>query len=560
MRTLRSGWWLPLWAVAALAQNSSLPVYKSGVPFKREFACKADPIPPAASPQAAVSYSAKPALWLRRATVRNKGTDQLTRGYALEFFDFGGVTSGTYAGSRVLVAKFYSWREPFPEAFESALITYQRYVLLKDNHLVRLTAISETPRSVAIYNQLLQQLKVSVAQEDGNFRLQALEAPVRHVNINNLCLTYWEQMPEEREGDQDTIGTHPLYGRFYLPGKPARDISARRIEYVHVKLPDATVLSYYLLPPPVLDTLAGKVRERFSCFLPDYMADKAGGLSGPAADVSYASEITLDKLKVLYELPEIGKVYVLRKPPERKPYSEYKEEWEAESASPEPGSKVKKKPLLTPAEYARLIFEFYWRDPLGRWVLFESTDLRRPTGAEPLIYLYPAAPQSVTVRVGRQMQIVAAIPPLGGDSWQVQASPNGLLTVGAGRFESLFWEWRWVRLAPPESGFAVQRENLDAFFESKLPELGLNEREAQEFQNYWVGRMQGHPYYLISFLDRDVIDAIAPLEISPVPDTTIRVMMDFVALDAPLALPEPKLPPRPVRRGFVAVEWGGMSR
>jgi hypothetical protein len=563
MRMLVFGLVMLLWPAAALAQQDSpVPHYKSRVAFKREFGCKPDPIPPAANPQAAVSYSPKPTRWLKRVTIRTKGSgeDAPADAYALEFFDFGGVTGGTYAGSRLLVAKFYSWRERYPQDVDSALISYQRYVLLKDNRLVRLTALSEAPKSAAVYGQLLQQLKVSVAQDDGNFRLQVLEAPVRHIAVNNLCLTYWEQIPDETDGDLDTIGTHPLYGRFYVPGKPARDISTRRVHYVHAKLPDGTVLAYYLLPPPALDNLAGKVKERFSCFDPGYMADKAGGLSGPAADVTYSPAITPGKLKLLYDLPGIGPAYVLRKPPERMAYADYKAMWEEESKNPEPGANVKKIPLLTAAEYARLIHEFYWKDPLGRWVLFENSEQRIPTGAEPLIYLYPAAPQSISVQVGSRMQIVGAIPPLSGNSWQVQATPDGVLSVGGGRFESLFWEWKWVPLAPPESGFVVQRENLEAFFESVLPELGLNEREAREFRQYWVGRMQAHPYYLVAFLDRETIDAIAPLEISPAPDTTIRVLMDFVALDAPLALPGPKLPPRPVRRGFVAVEWGGMSR
>ena len=47
-----------------------------------------------------------------------------------------------------------------------------------------------------------------------------------------------------------------------------------------------------------------------------------------------------------------------------------------------------------------------------------------------------------------------------------------------------------------------------------------------------------------------------PLKISPKPDTIIRVVMEYKALNKPIEVKEQKIL-TPERNGFVAVEWGG---
>ena len=47
-----------------------------------------------------------------------------------------------------------------------------------------------------------------------------------------------------------------------------------------------------------------------------------------------------------------------------------------------------------------------------------------------------------------------------------------------------------------------------------------------------------------------------PLYINPKPDTVIRILMEFKALDEPIDVVEQKLE-TPTRTGFTVVEWGG---
>lgn len=48
-----------------------------------------------------------------------------------------------------------------------------------------------------------------------------------------------------------------------------------------------------------------------------------------------------------------------------------------------------------------------------------------------------------------------------------------------------------------------------------------------------------------------------PLFVSPKPSAVIRVMMDFVALEEKISIPEQILPKTPERNGFTVVEWEG---
>ncbi|MBQ8411293.1 MAG: hypothetical protein IJX15_06170 [Ruminiclostridium sp.] len=67
--------------------------------------------------------------------------------------------------------------------------------------------------------------------------------------------------------------------------------------------------------------------------------------------------------------------------------------------------------------------------------------------------------------------------------------------------------------------------------------------------------MKGNEYNIISF-HTDEYNDISPLEISPAPDTLIRVFMTYYGSDKPIET-KPQLLPEYERNGFTAVEWGG---
>ena len=67
--------------------------------------------------------------------------------------------------------------------------------------------------------------------------------------------------------------------------------------------------------------------------------------------------------------------------------------------------------------------------------------------------------------------------------------------------------------------------------------------------------MEGNPYNLISFQQETYTDT-ARLEITPEPDSLLRVFMAYQPLDRPAEI-EPQVLEPFVRQGFTMVEWGG---
>lgn len=207
----------------------------------------------------------------------------------------------------------------------------------------------------------------------------------------------------------------------------------------------------------------------------------------------------------------------------------------------------------------------YWLDPFDR--LIELTNKRMMPGAEcgkPVIYLYPEKTIAVSVKLEPQGGFTYTEPDYA-DGWNVEATPAGQLTElkngikTARLYPYLFWEGRGGHYETPAKGWVVKKEEVEAFLRQKLAQAGLNNKESADFMEFWLPRMQEKPYYFITFMGNSVMNQLAPLTIDPRPDTVIRILMDYTALDEPRAV-EPFTIHTPVRRGFTVVEWGGVLR
>ena len=85
--------------------------------------------------------------------------------------------------------------------------------------------------------------------------------------------------------------------------------------------------------------------------------------------------------------------------------------------------------------------------------------------------------------------------------------------------------------------------------------MGLTPREYNEFIVYWLPKMQNNEYNLISFQNEEYTDNVR-LDISPKPDSTLRVFMAYKALDEKIEVEPQEFEPFE-RKGFTVVEWGG---
>lgn len=177
---------------------------------------------------------------------------------------------------------------------------------------------------------------------------------------------------------------------------------------------------------------------------------------------------------------------------------------------------------------------------------------------KPVIYLYPAQKQKINVKLHYVGTLTHTYPKYPEDGWTVTAEPNGTLwDENNQEYYALFWEGNPSKQIIPQDGFIVPGKETASFLEEKLAYLGLNRREANEFMMYWLPRMENNPYNFIHFSGKPYEEQAA-LEITPKPETIIRVMMLTQPLEEKIDyLLQDLTNLKRTRKGFTVVEWGG---
>ncbi len=174
---------------------------------------------------------------------------------------------------------------------------------------------------------------------------------------------------------------------------------------------------------------------------------------------------------------------------------------------------------------------------------------------KPVIYLYPKEECEVDVSLELDGEFTCTYPEYN-NGWNVIANPDGTLTDKNGKeYNYLYWESEMNTEYEIENGFCVKGEDTAKFLEFMLEKLGLNRREANEFIVYWLPLMQNNKYNIISF-DTKQYEESAKLNVTPSPDTIIRVFMTYKASDVFVELQGQEFT-TPKRCGFTVVEWGG---
>ena len=134
------------------------------------------------------------------------------------------------------------------------------------------------------------------------------------------------------------------------------------------------------------------------------------------------------------------------------------------------------------------------------------------------------------------------------------AEPNGLID---GKYDYLFYEAQLEQLQLPKEGWVVEYKELENWFNLNLKELGLNEKEISQFKEYWLAELPFAKYYEIKLLDDNFLEENMNLIIDPKPITVIRRNFYFRPHESQIILEKPNII-TPERKGFTAVEWGGL--
>lgn len=225
------------------------------------------------------------------------------------------------------------------------------------------------------------------------------------------------------------------------------------------------------------------------------------------------------------------------------------------------GAAQNEKTKITFADFVKAHPIIFWQDPFGRFVEFKNAKyLPAAEMGKPVIYLYPEKTTDVTVEVMPTGGFTKTEPAYS-NGWKVSAKPSGELYNYADRktYPYLFWEGIGLNYERPQEGFVVKKGDLKIFLEDKLVKSGLIKNEYDEFIAFWLPKMQADPYYFITFVPQEQFNLLAPLKISPQPNTVIRVFMDYQGLAKPITV-QTQIIVTPIRKGFTVVEWGGQLR
>ena len=181
-----------------------------------------------------------------------------------------------------------------------------------------------------------------------------------------------------------------------------------------------------------------------------------------------------------------------------------------------------------------------------------------PTVDKPIIYLYPEKEQNIDVRLDFDGKVFASYPNYVNGGWKVMAHPNGTIIHDGQEYSYLFWEGKpsSERHYDFSTGFVVKGSETREFLQKKLAEIGLTPKEYNEFIVYWYPKMQDSTYNLVHFATYDEYDKYTKLNITPAPDSMLRVFMVFKPLESPTNV-TPQVFPSFERKGFTVVEWGG---
>lgn len=209
------------------------------------------------------------------------------------------------------------------------------------------------------------------------------------------------------------------------------------------------------------------------------------------------------------------------------------------------------------SDFIKTNIHFLWKDKLNDWQVFIDNKYGyQGECAKPVIYLYPGKPANIKVEVGANIR--QSDPPYQ-NGWQVFAKPDGTIIYNNKTYSSLFWDGIGKGIYPDTKGYGtlVAQQDLQKILKSQLKEQGLNEKESRDFLEFWTPHLPKTPFIRLTWLNTIDMNRLAPLSVSPKPETVIRVFLEFEGLEKPVTLIPQKFN-SPSRAGFTLVEWGGL--
>jgi hypothetical protein len=188
----------------------------------------------------------------------------------------------------------------------------------------------------------------------------------------------------------------------------------------------------------------------------------------------------------------------------------------------------------------------------------ESTDTDTTGGGsvvrKPNIYLYPQTKSIVSIKLEFPLggTVIESIPAYQGE-WVVEVEPSGKIN---GQYDYLFYESLTPDAYQYNVGWIIEKDSLARFFRTNLSVVGFNEREINDFTEYWIPKLSNYSYYIVYPQFINEIDRVIKLKVDKAPDNLLRLFYVIKGSETIVVnLVEPVIP-KFNRNGFVVTEWG----
>lgn len=149
--------------------------------------------------------------------------------------------------------------------------------------------------------------------------------------------------------------------------------------------------------------------------------------------------------------------------------------------------------------------------------------------------------------------------------WDVTAEPDGTIYIDNNEYSYIFWEADADIKYDFNTGFCIKGEDTGEFLRNILSQIGLTPKEYNEFIVFWLPKMQGNKYNIISFRGLDANDDYNkefPLYVEDenhnTPKSILRINMVWKSSDNYIEI-EPQVFNSFERNGFTVIEWGGQQ-
>ena len=172
----------------------------------------------------------------------------------------------------------------------------------------------------------------------------------------------------------------------------------------------------------------------------------------------------------------------------------------------------------------------------------------------PNIYIYPNEEIRLIVKVDFPSggKVIESIPQYK-DFWDITVDQNGKIND---TYDYLFYECEMPNLTQKVYGWIIEKSELEEFFINNMTQSGFNQKETNDFIEYWIPMLTESKYYEIYPQYKSTLDKMVVIKYSVEPKSFYRLFYVIKGRDDDqLELLNPSIE-KAKREKYFAVEWG----